>query len=41
MRNWLVHSYSAIKTSTLWDTAVKNLPELIEHILQYLPPEQT
>lgn len=41
MRNWLVHGYSAIRASTLWDTAVQDLPNLVEAILNHLPPEQT
>jgi uncharacterized protein with HEPN domain len=41
MRNWLVHGYAKLDAATIWETATKNLPELTEEILAFLPPEQT
>lgn len=41
MRNFLVHGYSHIKSSIVWQTATRNLAELEDSILQFLPPEQT
>jgi len=41
MRNWLVHGYSVIRTETLWETATRDLPALVEEIMNYLPPEHT
>ena len=41
MRNWLVHGYFVLHAETIWNTATRDIPILIEEILNYLPPEQT
>jgi uncharacterized protein with HEPN domain len=41
MRQWIVHRYDRVDNAILWKTATEDIPELIEQILQFLPPEQT
>jgi uncharacterized protein with HEPN domain len=39
MRQWIVHRYDRVDNSILWKTVAEDIPELIEQILQFLPPE--
>ena len=41
MRQWIVHRYDRVDDMILWKAATEDLEELIQQILQYLPPEQT
>lgn len=41
MRQWVVHRYDRVDDQVLWKTTFEDLPDLIEQILQFLPPEQT
>ena len=39
MRNRLVHGYFDIDVNRLWTTATERLPELIEQLERFIPPE--
>ena len=37
MRDRLIHGYHDINLGTVWDTAQKDIPELLEHLHDLLP----
>ncbi|HUO09117.1 MAG TPA: HepT-like ribonuclease domain-containing protein [Phycisphaerae bacterium] len=41
MRNRLVHGYDSVNCDILWETVQTHVPELIEELLKFIPPEQT
>lgn len=40
MRDRLIHEYLRVDLEQVWDTARKDLPELLSEIERWIPPEQ-
>lgn len=41
MRNWIGHGYMDLNPDILWKTLQESLPELVDMLLEIIPPEQT